>query len=445
MNAWDTVSFDAAPVAPKESRYIKGEELFYPGTADSAGVLVTEKTAIQLPAVLAALNVLASDVAVLPLNVYRRRRDGGKDHVPDDPRDDLLACSPDEETTAVAWRQAWMFHALTHGTGYREIVRTGRGIPASMHYMDPAPYTRPYRDESGALRYRLSNNKTLPAANVVKLLGLSWNGLEGLNFIRLIKETIGLGLGAQGYTADFYANGSESGGVIETPMELKGDAARNLAESWERKHRGRGNRHKVAVLEQGASYKPTTVDPEKAQLIEARKFQVLETLRPWRVPPHKAGDFSQAHLANIEASNLDYLITALMYWLVSIEQEFNLKLFSRAERMAGYFVEHNVAALLRGDTLSRFNAYGKALADGWMNRDEVRARENMSPIGEEGGGTKYLVQLNQTTLEQIGEDETTEPMADQEAEEQTGEEVTPDDPAGQADDDEPTTESGGEA
>jgi hypothetical protein len=60
-----------------------------------------------------------------------------------------------------------------------------------------------------------------------------------------------------------------------------------------------------------------------------------------------------------------------------------------------------------------------------MNRDEIRQRENLNPIGEETGGDKFLVQLNQTTLEKIGEDETLESPAEQATEEQTGEEMEP--------------------
>ena len=99
-------------------------------------------------------------------------------------------------------------------------------------------------------------------------------------------------------------------------------------------------------------------------------------------------------------------------------------------------LEHNVNALLRGDIVSRFNAYHSALADGWMNRDEVRQRENLNPIGEETGGDKFLVQLNQTTLEKIGEDETLETPAEAALEEQTGEEAEPAEPSG----DEPALE-----
>ena len=246
-----------------------------------------------------------------------------------------------------------------------------------------------------------------------------------------------MGIAEETYTADYFQNGSEPGGVVETPQKLAPEAIRTLRDGWEGRHAGPGRRHRLAVLQQGAKWNSTSTDPEKAQLIESRKYQLLEVLRPWRVPPHKAGDFSQSHLANIEASNLDYLMTALMYWLVAIEQQCCLKLFTPAERKAGLYVEHNVNALLRGDIVSRFNAYHSALADGWMNRDEVRQRENLNPIGEETGGDKFLVQLNQTTLEKIGEDETLETPAEAALEEQTGEEAEPAEPSG----DEPALES----
>jgi phage portal protein BeeE len=57
--------------------------------------------------------------------------------------------------------------------------------------------------------------------------------------------------------------------------------------------------------------------------------------------------------ANIEASNLDYLMTALMGWVTGIEQECTFKLLTIAEQAAGFYVEANTNALLRGDTSQR--------------------------------------------------------------------------------------------
>jgi HK97 family phage portal protein len=424
---WATHVAVAAPTPPaaaREERAILGEELWMPPwSGGTGGIPVTERTALELPALLAALTVLATDTAVLPLNVYQRLPDGGRVHRYDHPVEERLALNPDGEgeSTAVTWRSAWMGHTLSHGNGYAEIQRTGRGGVYGLHLLDPTT-TAAIRVD-GKLRYRIDANKYLAPANILHLAGLGYDGITGYSYIRLLRRAIGVGIAEETYTADYFANGSEPNGVIESPITMNPEAVRNLRHGWEGRHAGPGQRHRVAVLEQGAKWNATATDPEKAQLVESRKYQLLEVLRAWRVPPHKAGDFSQSHLANIEASNLDYLMTALMYWLVAIEQQCHLKLFTPAERKAGLYVEHNVNALLRGDIVSRFNAYHAALADGWMNRDEVRQRENLNPIGEEAGGDKFLVQLNQTTLQLIGE----EPESPQEAkaEEKSGEEIEP--------------------
>jgi HK97 family phage portal protein len=396
----DGIMTDFAPV---EERAIQGEETWFAGMPTSAGVNVTERTALQLPAFLSTIVVLATDVAALPLRVYQKGEDGSREERPQHPVDLLFNRTPDRETTPIGWKQAWMGHVLEYGNGLAEIQRTGRGAPYALHLTDPQA-TRPKRRQSdNHLGYTLADGRWLPNENVLHVRGLSFDGIWGYNLVRLVKQAIGLGIAAESYSADYFANDSEPGGYIETPQKLGTEAAGRLRENWEWKHRGQGNRHRVGVLEQGAKFHPSSTDPEKAQLLEARKFQVLDVARSWRVPPHKVGDFSQAHLANIEASNIDYVMTALVGWLVAIEQEVNLKLFSEAEYLAGFFAEHNVNALLRGDTKGRFDAYALALDKAWMNRDEVRRRENLNPIGEEGGGRKFLVQAQYVPLDKAGD------------------------------------------
>ncbi|WP_422923733.1 phage portal protein [Singulisphaera sp. PoT] len=389
---------EAQPPAPAEERAIAGEETWYlPGRA--GGFLVTEETALKLTALLAAFNVLATDVAMFPLDVFQRLPDGTREERREHTVDMFFSRSPDLVRTPLNWRRTWVYHALRHGNGYAEIQRKGNGSPYALHLLDPRT-TKPERTALGD-GYRLGNGEWLPAGNVLHISGLGFDGLQGYNYIRMLDEAIAVGLGAQSFGLEYFVNGAEPSGVIETPQKLGPEAIKNLRMGWHRDH-GAGRRHGTAVLEQGAKYNQISTDPEKTQLLETRKFEVLDVIRPWRVPPHKVGDFSQAHLSNIEASNLDYLMTALMGWLVSIEQECNLKLFSLAEYKAGFYVEHNVASLLRGDLATRYEAYATALDRGWMNRDEVRAKENMNPIGAKMGGQKYLVQMQNIPLDKAG-------------------------------------------
>ena len=106
---WETHVAVAAPtpLPVREERSIQGEELSAAALVRrDRGIPVTERTALELPAMLAALTVLATDTAVLPLNVYQRRPDGGRIHRYDHPVEERLALNPDGEgeSTAVTWR-----------------------------------------------------------------------------------------------------------------------------------------------------------------------------------------------------------------------------------------------------------------------------------------------------------------------------------------------------
>jgi HK97 family phage portal protein len=85
--------------------------------------------------------------------------------------------------------------------------------------------------------------------------------------------------------------------------------------------------------------------------------------------------------------------------VTNIESSINMQLFTPAEKAQGYFAEFNMEGLLRGDTQSRFTAYGQAIKDGWMTRNEVRARENLDNLN---GLDTPLMPLNMAPVDADG-------------------------------------------
>jgi hypothetical protein len=93
-------------------------------------------------------------------------------------------------------------------------------------------------------------------------------------------------------------------------------------------------------------------------------------------------------------------------WLVRWERALLRSLFTAAEREE-YTIEFLVDAILRGDTQSRYAAYAVARQWGWLNVDEIRAKENLNPLPD-GAGAVYLSPLNMvpiTEIEDTPEDE----------------------------------------
>lgn len=378
------------------------------GMQTGAGVPVDPQSAMALSAVYCAINAISTDIASLPLEVYRKRRNGARVAQEGHPVAKLFRESPDGETTPIRWRQAILAHALGWGNGYGEITFR-KGEPTGLYILDPRRTEPQRRSQDGYLYYR-SGGDTFPTYRVLHFAGLSFDGLRGYSPIQMARESIGLSLAAERFGATFFGNGTQPRGVLKTPQKMTGDAVTRLRSDWEALHRGPDNAHRVAILEQGLEWQSITIPPEDAQFLETRKFQVSEIARLYRIPPHKLGDYSQMQLASagVEAANLDYMTTTLMPWCEAIEQEINRKLFTEDERAAGFFVEHKMAAFLRGDMASRAEYYTKLRDLGVLSPNDIRRLENMDPIQD---GDVYLVPMNMQTLEQAAKEPEPAPAA----------------------------------
>jgi hypothetical protein len=193
------------------------------------------------------------------------------------------------------------------------------------------------------------------------------------------------------YGSRFFGNNASPGGVLEHPKVLSDPARKNLKESWESAHRGLSKAHRMQILEEGMKWTQIGVDPEQAQALEVQKYTVDDCSRIFNIPPHKIGSLERATFSNIEELNIDFVTQTMLYWFRKWEQECNYKLFMPSEKKT-MFCEILVEGLLRGKTLSRYQAYNIGRNAGFLSANDIREKENMNTIGEKGD--IYLEPLN---------------------------------------------------
>ena len=215
----------------------------------------------------------------------------------------------------------------------------------------------------------------------------------------MAKNAVGMALACEEYGAKFFENGASPSGVLEHPSTIKNPD--KLRESWNSLFQGSGNSHRVAVLEEGLSFKPISISPNEAQFLETRKFQIDEIARIFRIPPHMVGDLERASFSNIEEQSLEFVKYTLNPWISRWEQAIQRSLFLETEKRE-YFVKFNVDGLLRGDYESRMNGYATARQNGWMSTNDIRELENMDLIPDELGGNLYLINGAMTKLQDAG-------------------------------------------
>lgn len=416
-----------------ESRYSSAANLAAPGFTASmtvpsvAGVMVTPQTALTFTAYYSAIKVIAEDLSSLPLLEFQSLPGGGCTVLPRSPISALFDWSPDGECPDLNWRESYISHCLSWGNGYAEVLWSDDGRPLAANLIHPSTI-KPKRDQStGRLYYELETadsivgprgTRAIPPWKILHLAGLGFNGLVGYSPVGLHREAIGLGKATEQYGAAFFGNGAQPSGVIEFKRTMKAEALKHFREMWNLIHQGSAGAHKVALLEEGASWKSIGVPPEDAQFLATRAFQVLEICRIFRLPPHKLADFSTASYSNIEAANEDYIISCLRPWARRLEKAINFRLIGRDGFLAGRYVKHDFRPLLLRTAKDEADFYQKMFQIGLYSIDEIKALRGENPIGAAAGGAKRFVMSN---LMDVAHPESGHPAAAKQAPKAAGE------------------------
>ncbi|WP_019342828.1 phage portal protein [Stutzerimonas stutzeri] len=360
----------------------------FPGVA---GVDVNTTTAESVSTVYGCVSAISETVGSLPLDVYRRTEEG-REKARSHPLYRLLHDTPNNYQTAMEFREQMQRHVLLRGNAFAEIVWNPNGSVKALLPMHPDSVTV-LTTHDGKLLYettdRLGRVRRLLADEVLHLRYHSDDGILGRSPIQVARDTIGLALAERTHGAKMFEQGTKLSGVIETPPGTTREQAGQIRESWATGQAGVGNHGKTAVLPQGATFKTVSMTLEDAEWIAARQLSVEEVCRLFRVPPTMVGDLRHGNYSNTVELSRMFITHTLRRHLVMWEQAINRACINNPT----FFVEHNVEALLRGDSLARASFYQRGIEDGWMLKSEVRRIENLPAI--EGLDDQVNEQVNE--------------------------------------------------
>ena len=383
--------------------------LFVFGRANS-GEQVDEKSAMQIVTVYACVRLLAESVAQLPLHLYKVTDDDGQEKAKDHPLYRILYREPNPEMTSFSFWEAVMTHLLLWGNAYAQVVRDGKNSVLGLYPLLPENVEID-RTDKGELYYIYhaytdevpgETNKDIifRRDEILHIPGLGFNGLVGFSPIAMMKNALGTTIAVEKYGSSFFKNNGQPLGVLEHPGVLKDP--QKIRDNWMDTYGGPNNAHKIALLEEGMTYKPISLPPEDSQFLSTREFGVEEICRIFRVPPHMVQDLKRATFSNIEHQAIDYVVHTLDPWLVRIEKAIVKDLLVEKEK-DDYFPKFNVDGLLRGDYKSRMDGYSVGISTGIISPNEARQKENMPPLPEDDGGNFHIVNGTFIRLKDVGQ------------------------------------------
>lgn len=317
----------------------------------------------------------------------------------------VLNDAPNSYQTAFDIRETVTQHALNYGNGYAHIVRrNGTGETIGLHLIQPANVVRTTLEGLNQLRYDIKEDgveRSYKGENILHLRGMSHDGINGYPVYQKARQAISLWLALEQYGALFFARGGMPAGMLKKQMPFSNDEARKqFREDIETAYQTIEQSHRWLVTEGEWDFTAFGLDPEKMQFVAVRQFMIAEICRWYRVQPHLVADLSRATFSNIEQLALEFIKLTLMPWITRWEKTIWLRLLTKKEKEAGYYVKHNVNSLMRGDFQSRMAAYSTMLQNGKNSINEVRALEDEDPIE---GGDAHHIQLNMQTVPGTGD------------------------------------------
>ena len=381
--------------------------------ATPAGVDVNSDTAIRMSTVYACVRLLGDTISSLPLSAYVRR---GRARIPYSAAYGEMpgwVTKPNPESTRLEFYEQIIASLNLHGNAFVLTVREDMGDVKELYCINPLQVRIRRPTPMGEVQYIVtigqnSQNQVNgfydnvlpvdPASNKTMVLTKDEmlhipmfrlpGQMLGLGPIGAARTTLGSAMAAEVYAASYFGNAANPGGVIESPGDLTEEQISDIARNWNMSHTGPYRAGKLGVLTGGASFKPLMLNAADAQLLEVRRFGVEEIARLFRVPISLLGHpvAGAMSFASVEAQNLSFVQHSLRPLLERLEQALS-PLLPESDG----FIKFNLDALLRGTTLERYDAYTKGLNEGFLSLNDVRAVEDLSPLGE--SGDQYRVPL----------------------------------------------------
>lgn len=345
----------------------------------TAGIPVTQSTALQKVALLAACNLVANMPELLPLEAFSGTgASTRKITLPS------VAFDPEGMGYGVGdFGYKFLLSEMLRGNALVRVdALDGRSMIRNVTLLNPDEVTAKRDPESGVWSfYSLQGDPMLPfnkkpEGGIIHRRAFAQPGqLLGLSVVANHARTLGVSIAAEQFGADFFGDGAHPTSVLTTDRPVNEEQAKTIKERFVNAIRGS---REPAVLGAGLKYQAIQVAPNESQFLETQKFTAAEICR--MIGPGVAEMLGYETggpmtYANVQSRSLHLLIYAIDPWLVRLE-----KLISDMFLPRPQYVRFNRDALLRMTATDRWGVYESRVRLAAATINEIRAEENEPPV-----------------------------------------------------------------
>lgn len=340
------------------------------------------------------LNLITSYISKTELYIYKKGPNG-RVRATEHPAYRLLCSRANGAMTAQQLRRAGTLHSLIYGNSYIHIKRDRYANPIALRLLEPCNVR--FDEESEV--YKVGETEISPW-DMLHIRGLSRDGWCGIPVIEQLAAALKPGINARDFGASWYESGASMSGILQLPEGLPEQAQKNAMKDFA-DIMGKKTKHRVAILQDGAKFIPTSQNPVESQMIEAQLYDLLVCANVLNLPPHKLGHPSRTSYNSLESEEKAFINDSLDLWFCAWEDECNNKLLTEEQVMNGsHYCEFNRNQLLSQSKETRVRVAAQERLTGLTSTNRYLERENEQTIGP--AGDVFWAPANMVPIDQVG-------------------------------------------
>jgi len=335
----------------------------------SKGVIDLEK-AMNIPTFAGCVGRICDTVSIIPIRLYHRQGES-VECLDSDPRVGLLNNDTRDTLTGSDFKRAMVYDYLTNKGGYAYINKSG-GHWVSLNYVEADKVSFLENTDPIMKDYKIMvNGKTYEGYRFLKLLRRTRNGYEGISAVDEYQDALRVGYNTLIFENNMLKRGGNKKGFLQSDHKLTQQAVDQLKAAFDKLYAD--DKENAIVLNDGVKFQEASNTAVESQLAENKKQNALDICKLFAIPPA---------LLSGGASERDWL-SFVQYCIMPIMNAFSVALnrdLLLEREKADYYFAPDVTELTKGDIKTRFEAWGVAIKNGFMQVDEVRKKENLESL-----------------------------------------------------------------
>lgn len=357
---------------------------------------------MEIPSVAGAIDEIARTVANIPIKLYKKD-ESRVEEVKGDRRVYMLNEETGDTMDANQMKQALVHDYYLGNGGFVYVDWDGIEVNSLRYVYSEYVSIAPNSDVIFKDYAILVQGRTFYPEQFIRILRNTTDGMYGNSIVDQNKKFLSVAYNSLKYEEGLVKTGGNKKGFVKSKKKLTQQAIDALKKAWRKLYQN--NTENVVILNDGLEFQEASNTSVEMQLNENKKTND-EEVRYLLGMPDNIGteDGDKAYIKYCINTFMGAFMTAL-----------NRALLLESEK-GTYFFAPDMYELTKGDTDKRYNAYKTAAETGWLQIDEIRAKENMEPLGlnmiklglqdvlyDPKTGRIYIPNTNTTTMVGTGE------------------------------------------